>query len=517
MISIKQLNHSFARVTSDDKEEILKIYNYFSYLVDGYQFMPLFKTGRWDGKVKLYNFIDKTLAIGLIPELIKFCKDKGIEYDVTMFPRTSEKVTEEEILAFVKTLGMPFELRDYQIKTIIEGINKRRLCLVSSTSSGKSAAIYVMVRYFLECDKRVFMIVPNISLIHQMKADFISYGWNEEEVNDNMHVIFGGQEKAFVKPVILSTWQSIHKPEYMAAYSENYDVVILDEAHLLKNEGQKIGAIVEKFVNAEWKIGLTGSLPKQIITQKHIESCLGPTVDIIKASELVAAGYATDLSITSVFLEYPVEALTELKESRRNNINSKKKSSVTYRYNTEEDFINSYEPKLNFIVKLILSKMRKNENVVVFFKRVQYGKRILEAIKQYPEFKDKVSYVDGSVHGLVRESIRQDTETAEGTCIVCSFKTFSTGINIKKIHSGIYAESPGKSDVTLIQSLGRFLRQHKDKDMAYIYDIVDDLRTPAERTRNKPKEFNYMLKHFIERMEVYRDQGWFISEKTYSL
>ena len=34
---------------------------------------------------------------------------------------------------------------------------------------------------------------------------------------------------------------------------------------------------------------------------------------------------------------------------------------------------------------------------------------------------------------------------------------------------------------------------------------------------DKIKVQNYMLKHFNERIEVYRDQGWFINEKNYEL
>lgn len=122
-------------------------------------------------------------------------------------------------------------------------------------------------------------------------------------------------------------------------------------------------------------------------------------------------------------------------------------------------------------------------------------------------FKDTVEnlyYVDGSVDGKVRESIRKDIEEQRGSLAIVSFGTFSTGINIKLLNVGVFAEDPGKSDVTLIQSLGRFLRQHADKEKAILYDIIDNC---------KHKSFtNYSYKHFEQRLETYRNEGWFLTE-----
>ena len=57
------------------------------------------------------------------------------------------------------------------------------------------------------------------------------------------------------------------------------------------------------------------------------------------------------------------------------------------------------------------------------------------------------------------------------------------------------AASPSKSKIKVLQSIGRMLRMHKEKEEAILYDIVDDLSIKSYQ--------NYTLKHFVERCKIY--------------
>jgi superfamily II DNA or RNA helicase len=57
---------------------------------------------------------------------------------------------------------------------------------------------------------------------------------------------------------------------------------------------------------------------------------------------------------------------------------------------------------------------------------------------------------------------------------VASYKTFSTGINIKNLHNIIFG-SPSKSKIRVFQSIGRVLRKSDNKDVALLYDVADDV------------------------------------------
>lgn len=78
--------------------------------------------------------------------------------------------------------------------------------------------------------------------------------------------------------------------------------------------------------------------------------------------------------------------------------------------------------------------------------------------------------------------------------VVASLGTFSTGINIKNLHSIIFA-SPTKSQIRTLQSIGRGLRKSDDGRGTTVYDVSDDF--------SWKKKKNYTLNHAIERVKIY--------------
>ena len=109
----------------------------------------------------------------------------------------------------------------------------------------------------------------------------------------------------------------------------------------------------------------------------------------------------------------------------------------------------------------------------------------------------KVFFVFGGTDTEQREQVRLLTEKENDAIIVASYGTFSTGINIKKLHNIIFA-SPSKSRVRNLQSIGRGLRTSDEKDRCNLYDIGDDLSWKTKK--------NYTLLHMIERIKIYNDE-----------
>ena len=113
----------------------------------------------------------------------------------------------------------------------------------------------------------------------------------------------------------------------------------------------------------------------------------------------------------------------------------------------------------------------------------------------------KIYYITGSVEAEDREYIRKIIETESNAIILASSGVMSTGVNIKNLHNIIFA-SPSKSKVTNLQSIGRVLRTSKDKTMAVLYDIADDLSIQTGKSLYK----NHTIKHFMERIELYNEE-----------
>jgi superfamily II DNA or RNA helicase len=99
-------------------------------------------------------------------------------------------------------------------------------------------------------------------------------------------------------------------------------------------------------------------------------------------------------------------------------------------------------------------------------------------------------------------------EKIKSAIVLGTTKTISTGISIKNLHSAVLMTSQ-KSFYTTNQFIGRLMRLNENKLEAELYDLVDDLSTKSYQ--------NYMLKHFDQRLQYYRDEGFSIKEKEINL
>ena len=106
----------------------------------------------------------------------------------------------------------------------------------------------------------------------------------------------------------------------------------------------------------------------------------------------------------------------------------------------------------------------------------------------------KIFFVSGDVEAEDRESIRKIVETQKDSIIVASLGTFSTGINIRNLHNIIFA-SPSKSQIKVLQSIGRGLRKSDDGRVTQLFDIADDLHWKQRK--------NFALIHSAERVKIY--------------
>jgi superfamily II DNA or RNA helicase len=107
---------------------------------------------------------------------------------------------------------------------------------------------------------------------------------------------------------------------------------------------------------------------------------------------------------------------------------------------------------------------------------------------------DNAFYVYGGTDVSDREAIRGIVEKSKNAIIVASFGVFSTGINIKNLHNIVFA-SPSKSQIRVLQSIGRGLRQADNNQDTKLVDLADDLSWESEK--------NFTLKHSAERIKIY--------------
>ena len=471
-IIIHKLNEAFLKIECENGIA-QEISSYFSFRVPGYQFVPAYKNKIWDGYIKLFSLKDFTIYHGLVPYIEKFCKERDYTLEIDSDVSTTENYSAIEAAEFVKSLKLPHEIRDYQLKSFIHAIRNRRILLLSPTASGKSLILYCIIRYLQSTNaKRGLLIVPTTSLVEQMYSDFASYGYDSEEY---CHRQYSGKEKHTNKFVTITTWQSIYKNE--GDYFEQFDFVLGDEAHQFK--AKSLTTILSGCTAAKYRIGTTGTLDG---TQTHrlvLEGLFGPVYKATSTAELIEKKQLADFSIKCLILKY---SDTICKESK------------SWDYNQEIEYIVMNKARNDFIRNLVLSL---TGNSLVLFQFVEkHGKHLYENIKEHAG-KRKVFFVFGGTDVEIRESIRAITERELDAIIVASYGTFSTGVNIRNLHNVIFS-SPSKSRIRNLQSIGRGLRLGDNKEAATLFDIADDFRIG--------KFTNYTLKHFVERVKIYDEE-----------
>ena len=237
---------------------------------------------------------------------------------------------------------------------------------------------------------------------------------------------------------------------------------------------------MNKATEAKYRFGTTGTLDG---TQTHklvLEGLFGPTYKVTTTKELQDNDTLAPLDIKVLLLNYSEEV---------------RKNFGKQTYQDEIDFIIGNDARNRLICNLAIDA---NGNTLVLFNRVDaHGKPLFEMINSKSKEERKVFFVSGEVATSDREAIRKIVEGQKDAIIVASLGTFSTGINIRNLHNIIFA-SPSKSQIKVLQSIGRGLRKSDNGQTTTLYDVADDLHW---KKRN-----NFTLMHSAERVKIYEKE-----------
>lgn len=476
-VIIEKNDSLFAKIKCE-QQIANEIYDYFSFFVDGYKFMPKYKKGLWNGKVYLFNFKTRLLYSGLVPDLEIFCNNNGYQYQI--IDNSSESIDKKTIKEFFESIDLITKIKpyDYQILAAIGAIVEKTSIIQSPTGSGKSLIMFLLCNFFLNMmDKRVLIIVPNINLVEQLYSDFNDYD-KTGNFHENVNKIYDGKNKYANKKVTISTWQSIYKEE--KEYFDNFDVLIIDEVHLAESKSLK--TLVEKCTNSFFRIGLTATIKDTKTHIMYMKGVFGKIIKTTSTKELIKSGKLSDIFIEVYNLKYPIE-----------------ERKIVYRlkeYKDEIDFLLYNDARNKFIVQIAL---KQPKNTLVLFSYIdKHGKILYEiAKKEAAKYGKQIYFVVGDVSIEEREKIRKMIEEHDDMIVFANFSIFGTGVNMKNLHTIIFAH-PYKSKVKTLQSIGRGLRKSNDKTQMKLIDICDDL----EYRKRK----NITLKHTIDRLSIYDNE-----------
>jgi hypothetical protein len=219
---------------SPDHVEIL--YNEFGVYVDGYFFMPAYKLGRFDGKIRFYQKNGKTY-VRLLDKILPYIEKWG--YDIELVdhrkfweaPITTGQITKVDSAGIaVEATGLDifgpveirpgqvFKLRPYQLQCVQTAIEAGSGFIIAGTGSGKTSITAAISYFYGEKGYKIITIVPSGDLVTQTKDWYELLGLDTG--------VYSGDEKDIEHAHVVATWQAIqHNPSIM----QEFQVLIWDE------------------------------------------------------------------------------------------------------------------------------------------------------------------------------------------------------------------------------------------------------------------------------------------------
>jgi superfamily II DNA or RNA helicase len=457
------------------------------------------KFPHWDGEI---SFIDKynRVPIGLWGEVQNIAKQYYFHLEIEGSEVLTDPTLDEE--DFKEWIDQYFEEADlspyeYQIEAAIRAMKFRFCTEEISTSGGKTLIAFMIFRYL--CNKKkikkMLYVVPNIGLVTQTEEKFYEYEERcKKKIKWKSECIYSGARKEEHENIQITfgTYQSLVKKDI--EFFSKYDAVLIDETHHASNNSIK--TIIVKSYNSTYRIGLSGTLPKEGSCQSFtIQAYLGPKVYVVYASDLIDAGNATPVHVIGIELDYlDIENKKKLYELR--NVSADEKDGAKL-LTLEKNVARENRKRLVYICETI-AKM--NKNTIVMFADIQneYGRNIYNWLRENTD--KTVYYIDGGTKVENRDYYKKQMEEQENIIIVASTGTFSEGIDILNVHN-IHITESHKSEYIVRQILGRGMRLLEGKEKINVFDYSDNYSYGSGYQKD-----NYLMRHAKERERIYKEK-----------
>lgn len=366
---------------------------------------------------------------------------------------------------------LKLDLRDYQEEIVKRCLNLGRGTIVLATAGGKTLIMASLISSAKQFNSKFkcLLIVPDRGLVEQTYNDFIEYG-----VPFSISKWTGDDRLDLSANVIIANLGILQSKNSNTLWLENIDMLVIDEVHKLR-KGNEVNKLVNT-IKTNYKFGFTGTLPEDKEDQWNIIGKVGPIIYEKTSFDLRLEQYVSNASVQMLNIFY-----NEVPKRDKSNFNP------TDFYKKELDFIIENKFRNELLAKLI-SRVEKNILVLVDF--IKHGEILEKTFKENCPNK-KIYYIRGEVEIEEREKIKKIMEQENNVCVVAISKIFSTGINVKNIHYIVFAGG-GKAKIKTVQSIGRGLRLHFNKDKLIIIDVSDQLY--------------YGLQHMTKRIQIYEKE-----------
>ena len=400
---------------------------------------------------------------GNLQRVIDFCKKKGWETNV---------IYNKPCDANLNNIHIPgIKLRKDQEKVVDSALAERTGVIQEPTGTGKTV---LQMALMSAIEGNILLLAHTSSIVNQTVDKIRKAGWDCIQIGGGSRGIssdIGLAIDACSNLIMVSTVQSFAKIP-VHNYKKAFDCVVVDEAHRVSAfDGQY--AKVLKNIDAPFRYGFTATLPVKAEAKFALEAFIGTLISTRSINE----------AIESKILATP--KIKIIKSSFKQKVRNEKNYNDVYRKGIIENVSRNKQ-----IIKIIKGHKEKGESSLIFVNEIEHGKILVSLFLREGI---RVPFIKGDMPDNKREVIKTSLIKKKRKIVIAT-TAWKEGVDIPSLDV-VFNASGGKSEIAIIQAIGRVLRRTEEKTRATIYDFFD----PSHP---------YLISHFGERITLYMDNNW---------
>lgn len=362
--------------------------------------------------------------------------------------------------------------RDHQAEALKISGDMRGI-VVNPTGSGKTILGFSWLSRF---SGPVLFIVHTKDLLSQTVENARKWGFKD------VGIIGDGKKSPgnFTVGMVQTLAKLANDKEFDTRYKMwlgSIQAVVVDEVHHVSSFSGQYAQVLIQLVNTWHRLGLTATESPDEEAKMAVTGFLGPKLHTVRMAPLVDAGVLARPKI--ILKMIPEDA--KLRQCRD-----------SYAKIYEKRVIQDRPRNRSILLEVRRLVREENLTVLVVVTKAEHGEILYKMIQNmYPELRS--DYVWGNLKPTDRERIRTalDDNLLD---VVISTTVWKEGVDIPTLGAIVNAAG-GKSEIAVLQNIGRGTRAPKGKTEVLIVDFFDN-------------SHHHLVSHFGQRLCLYFREGW---------
>lgn len=408
------------------KDNINKLYNLYPNLIDLENDLILFKT-------KTDNYILPRYFKKNYPKadtLISYWEDKEFKsFDIDI---NFKGELRNEQIPITNYITEQYELNNKQINGILK----------AKPGFGKTVCATYLTSYF---KKKTLIILNNSKLVEQWVSAYLKF---TDITEDDIGYIIGKEfnpKKITITMVqtLVSKVKNNIGENYKKIRDAGFDLVFFDETHKT-SAGPKF-AQASLLLNTPNIIGLSATPYGDDLHRFFMKNIIGDVIyEFTEYDDIPEVWFINYKSGLGKQFFWKIAKINDYVK-RIGFYNN-----IIYQSNTYLDIINKLTRKL----------LKSNRKTIIIVSTIKQLQTIIEYLK------------DNNINARPLYSKEQYIDKENDNVIVATYKLASHGFDYSELSCLILA-TPLKGKVSLIQTIGRILRKHDNKQKPLVFDLID--------------------------------------------